>query len=388
MKALEKDRNRRYQTANGVGMDVQRHLNNEPVNARPPSRLYRFQKLVRRNKAAFVAIGAVGLALIAGFGTSTWLFFREREARQEQVHLREEAELARNNETQLRLEAEAMMKITQAAVLLSHNKFEEAGQLVDKIAIPVAQPSLEAAGVFRMLGDWNVAQARWQPAAGDYFKFVQANQVDKSDLTDEASRDLFQVGPALVAAGDLAHYHQLIQTTIRRFASTTNPVAAEQVLKFSLILPVDQKTIRSLQPLAEVLKKDLAGEDLSNTNQEIYMAAWRAMALSLFEYRQGNYANAIAVGQRCLEYSESRPTCVAMSHLILAMANWQIHQPDAARSELAQGRKLIEPNFPNGLEKMPDLGSETSGIWHDWVKAYFLLHEAIVDIEGTPTASK
>ena len=99
MKALEKDRNRRYQTANGLGMDVQRYLSNEPVTARPPSRLYRFQKLVRRNKATFAAIGAVSVALIAGFGTSTWLFFKEREARQEQVRLREDAE-------KLRFEAE------------------------------------------------------------------------------------------------------------------------------------------------------------------------------------------------------------------------------------------------------------------------------------------
>jgi len=55
MKCLEKDRNRRYETANGLASDIQRHLNNEPVVACPPSNLYRFQKLVRRNK---LAVGA------------------------------------------------------------------------------------------------------------------------------------------------------------------------------------------------------------------------------------------------------------------------------------------------------------------------------------------
>jgi eukaryotic-like serine/threonine-protein kinase len=49
MKALEKDRARRYETANGLAMDIQRHLNNEPVVACPPSAVYRFEKLVRRN---------------------------------------------------------------------------------------------------------------------------------------------------------------------------------------------------------------------------------------------------------------------------------------------------------------------------------------------------
>src|SRR5438874_5260375 len=53
MKCLEKDRTRRYETANGLASDIQRHLNNEPVAARPPSTAYRFQKLVRRNKLAF-----------------------------------------------------------------------------------------------------------------------------------------------------------------------------------------------------------------------------------------------------------------------------------------------------------------------------------------------
>src|ERR1039458_4518691 len=53
MKALEKDRARRYETANGLAMDVQRYLNNEPVVARPPNRQYRLQKLVRRNRLVF-----------------------------------------------------------------------------------------------------------------------------------------------------------------------------------------------------------------------------------------------------------------------------------------------------------------------------------------------
>ena len=88
MKALEKDRNRRYETANGLAMDIQRYLNTEPVLARPPNRLYRLQKLVRRNKIIFAASGAVILALLLGLGLSTWLFFREREASQRETRLR------------------------------------------------------------------------------------------------------------------------------------------------------------------------------------------------------------------------------------------------------------------------------------------------------------
>src|SRR5580698_7360541 len=66
MKCLEKDRTRRYETANGVAFDLKRHLNNEPVLARPPNAAYKFQKAVRRSKLVFIAGTAVVIALVAG----------------------------------------------------------------------------------------------------------------------------------------------------------------------------------------------------------------------------------------------------------------------------------------------------------------------------------
>src|SRR5258708_10033572 len=62
MKALEKDRNRRYETANGFAMDVQRYLADEPVQACPPSMGYRFRKVARRNKAVFAMASVVAVA--------------------------------------------------------------------------------------------------------------------------------------------------------------------------------------------------------------------------------------------------------------------------------------------------------------------------------------
>src|SRR5206468_9930328 len=72
MKCLEKDRTRRYETANGLAMDIQRHFDNEPVVARPPSKLHRFERMVRRNKAVFVGAAAVVAALIMGLVLSTF----------------------------------------------------------------------------------------------------------------------------------------------------------------------------------------------------------------------------------------------------------------------------------------------------------------------------
>ena len=80
MKALEKDRSRRYETANGLAMDIQRHLGNEPVIARPPSTAYRLQKSFRRNKLAFATCGIVAVTLLLGIMGSTWQAVRATKA--------------------------------------------------------------------------------------------------------------------------------------------------------------------------------------------------------------------------------------------------------------------------------------------------------------------
>ena len=70
MKCLEKDRTRRFETANGLAMDLRRHLENEPIVARPPSTAYRMQKAWRRNKTAFAAVAVIGVVLVAAAGIS------------------------------------------------------------------------------------------------------------------------------------------------------------------------------------------------------------------------------------------------------------------------------------------------------------------------------
>ena len=69
MKALEKDRNRRYETANGFAMDVQRYLADEPVQACPPSARYRLRKFARRNKGG-AGGGRAGLFFLVLLGAA------------------------------------------------------------------------------------------------------------------------------------------------------------------------------------------------------------------------------------------------------------------------------------------------------------------------------
>jgi WD40 repeat protein len=113
MKALEKDRARRYETANGLAMDIQRYLNQEAVVARPPSAAYRLQKMVRRNKLAFAAAGAVAGALILGSIGSAWQAVRATRAKeiaikaqQSEALQKQSADEARKVATQKALQAE------------------------------------------------------------------------------------------------------------------------------------------------------------------------------------------------------------------------------------------------------------------------------------------
>jgi serine/threonine protein kinase len=93
MKCLEKQRDRRYETANALARDVQRYLADELVEARPPSRGYRLQKFLRKHKGQLIAAGLVCLALVAGvIGTSIGIVQAER-ARGIAEQRREEAEL-------------------------------------------------------------------------------------------------------------------------------------------------------------------------------------------------------------------------------------------------------------------------------------------------------
>jgi len=79
MKCLEKDRARRYETAIGLARDIERHLNNEPVVASPPSRFYRFQKLVRRHKLVLSASAVAVVLLIMGMGGVIWQWRRAEQ---------------------------------------------------------------------------------------------------------------------------------------------------------------------------------------------------------------------------------------------------------------------------------------------------------------------
>ncbi len=100
MRAMDKDRSRRYETANALATDIERFLRNEPILAGPPTTAYRLRKWTRRNRVAVVAGTAVLLALVFGLGLATWGLVKA-------VEERDNKELARTAEAFERARADA-----------------------------------------------------------------------------------------------------------------------------------------------------------------------------------------------------------------------------------------------------------------------------------------
>ncbi|MGH8024079.1 MAG: serine/threonine protein kinase, partial [Limisphaerales bacterium] len=367
MKALEKDRKRRYETANGLAMDIQHYLNTEPVVARPPSRAYRFQKLVHRNKIVFIAAGAVITALLMGLGTSTVLFLRERDARRQAVVAEENAKRAQANETALRRQAEAREKITQAAFLVSQNRFADADAIVAGNSFPVPK-TIESAAVFRALGEWHALRHQWDTAANRFQTLVQVNQ---SDGWDVGTLDYLRLGTTLMETANADDYASFCAQMISHFTGTTNPVVAERTIKISLLKPAEAKTLARLMPFDLTASRVFRNPDLSNADA-VFHAAWGSISLALFDYRRADYAGAASWCRRCLAYSPRNQPRTATAKVILAMTDFQAGNESQGRLELAQGRQIIESQFENGLE----IGDGEQGFWFDWVFGRILLDEA------------
>jgi serine/threonine protein kinase/WD40 repeat protein len=121
MKALEKDRDRRYQTANGLARDIERYLHNEPVEACPPSMVYRLRTFARRNKATLAAGGLISAALILGTMASCYFALkasaRAREADDARIRASAAEKDARKGEDRA-LQAERRARLGEADALV------------------------------------------------------------------------------------------------------------------------------------------------------------------------------------------------------------------------------------------------------------------------------
>jgi serine/threonine protein kinase/WD40 repeat protein len=157
LKALEKDRKRRYQTANALAMDVERYLRVEPVLARPPSKSYRLGKLIRRNRLVFGAAGAVVCSLLAGLSLAVSHYLLKSRAL-------EQVSKSEREQNRQRLDAEARAYASEVRLIahaLSANNLGHARSLLEKQTLRSGTASLRG-WEWRYLWELSRSDARFQ----------------------------------------------------------------------------------------------------------------------------------------------------------------------------------------------------------------------------------
>jgi eukaryotic-like serine/threonine-protein kinase len=208
MKALEKDRNRRYETAAGLAADLRRYLIDDPVQAGPPSTLYRLRKFTHRHKGPVLAVGVVFLALLGGIIGTTWGLLRAEHARRAEAEraegerqAKQQAFAAANAEKAAKETAEARKAETQAVLKFVEDKVLAAARPKDqdgglgrdvqlRAAIEAALPFVESSFKQQPL-----IEARLRLTLGTSFDYL--GEAKRAAEQFQAARTLFSkhLGP-------------------------------------------------------------------------------------------------------------------------------------------------------------------------------------------------
>lgn len=193
MKALEKDRSRRYATANGLAMDIGRYLSDEAILARPPSTWYQFRKLAERNRLLFSALSMVTTVLVIGFVAVTVALTREQAARRDAEADKIKSEEVTRFFRKMLMGAGPSKALTRDKTVLREILDETAKQLdVELTNQPEVQADLRAelGKVYWDMGQNAQAEAMFRAALATRIKFF-------GDESEAASDVMYGLGEAL-----------------------------------------------------------------------------------------------------------------------------------------------------------------------------------------------
>ena len=166
MKCLEKSRERRYETANGLSRDIQRYLADEPVEARPPSAGYRLSKFLRRNRGPSIAAALVLVALLAGIAGTTFGLIRAEQRRIEALKQRDIADKAS-------IEALAQKKIADDQKQLAVENASKADENARRAELRLAEGLISQADALSLAGRFAEAHLLYTEA---YDKFAELKE--------------------------------------------------------------------------------------------------------------------------------------------------------------------------------------------------------------------
>jgi serine/threonine protein kinase/Flp pilus assembly protein TadD len=375
MRALEKDRNRRYESASAVAADVQRYLQDEPVLACPPSKWYRFRKFTRRNRAGLATAAAAalaGLAAVAGLAASNALIRHEQtRTTAEKTRAEEAQKLAEGRAEQIR---EDLERLKAANTLLdrgrwyahmrrwddAHAAFTKAIELrPDQASVWVDRGNLLA-----LLGLWDLATT-------DYAREFELREPDTT---------LRWLCQALLRLhlGDPEGYRQLCLRMRERFRGTANADLAIEMVRTLLLAP-DAGVNRA--PLLE--STELLATSELRSGHTLYL-------LGIANYRAGQHEQAI---QRLREAQAVNPDWAfrVLAYPVLAMAHHRLGQAAQARQALDEAARGIDEWTQERYEKQEGQWVFHRGAtafwpvaWWDWMEGQHYYREARLLIDGSP----
>jgi len=292
MKALEKDRNRRYETATSFAADIQHYLNDEAVVACPPSTAYRFRKFARRNKVAFGTTAAIALSLLVGTSVATWQAIRATKAEHDAQAFAEDAAKQASRAS----DAEAAARV----------EAERANEQAARADIEADKARSEAA----------IASAIRDFLQQDLLGMADADSLLAADMTPDPNVKLRTVVDRAAERID-EHFgdQPLVEAPIRQTLGSTY-----------LRLGQYEQAERHRRRACEIYDRELPPE------HPVRLVAILGLAAAVF--RQGQYSEAEAMFREVLEVRlhmlgpEHPTTLLTMTDLAIAI-NWQGRDAEA-----------------------------------------------------------
>jgi len=371
MKAMEKDRTRRYQTVNSMEADVKRFLANQPVEARKPGHLYTFSKFVRRNRVACLSGAAVVISLVAGLGASTWLYVRESRALAERGRLMKEAAVHEAEKAIFQKQAKEREIFSRLTFLINEGKDAEAEQLLHANPVENIESPREAVTVFRALAHWSGQKQPLSQALGYFRKLDQANRNSDPVIVIE-SRDLMPLAPLVLEQEGLESYERLRGRVLMNYLPVQSTRSAQQVLKICLLTPAEPFMLETLRDVATVCESDIRGPNHILPNPD-----WEAFSMALYHLRSENYPAALEWRNRCFSAPKVSRVCATAVRAVAAMAAFKLGETEKARADLAKAQDdCTKPASP----------ADFKNTWWDWIIARILVREAEAMMDATQAA--
>jgi serine/threonine protein kinase/tetratricopeptide (TPR) repeat protein len=366
MKCLEKDRERRYETANGLARDIERYLADEPVEACPPSTWYRLTKFTRKYRSIINTAAAFAGLLIACAAISGWLALRATLAERKAYAAQAQSEIARHEAVAARDRAEWASKRLSTATRVANEGVEfyyranRASALAKFAEAVEVEPDLNTIYMYRRMLYTDIGL--WDLAAADYAKIFRLSA--RNYWQSCAEHALLQH-----CVGDEAGYQAACQEFLRQYSQANGSDVRMRMLQ---VCCLSRKPVMKQAVLIDRAESLLESSDKN----------WHRSAAAMGLLRAGKYEAVIKLCNQLLAPNVNSPGDVHRTNYALqAIALHALGRKDEARRALGE----LEVTVDKWIKQMADGPVGTMPFnWFDWLLAEHWHREAKTLVDGTP----